>query len=88
MASNTPTITLQQAQGWVRIDNSMPIVAGKILSGLVQLELCDSAPADTDLGLPFTQGEPFSISLGTGQQLWARSTHGAARVGMFRRAAS
>lgn len=92
MASKTPTIDLTVTAGvadWIRIDGSQPIIAGKPLSGPIQIEYCTSQPALTDLGMPVDQYEPFSISVATGDQVWAKSANKQPqRVVVFQRAAS
>lgn len=89
MASKTAQISLTSA--WQRIDGSQPVIAGKVISGFCQIEYCTSQPADSDLGIPFSAGEPFSISIATGDQVWAKSSGGSAssaRLGIWQRAAS
>lgn len=87
MASKTAQITLTQA--WQRIDGTQPIIAGKVIQGSCQIEYCTSQPADTDQGIPYVAGEPFSLSIATGDQVWAKaSTSQGSRLGVYQRAAS
>lgn len=87
MASKTGQFTLTQA--WQRIDAAQPIQGGKVISGSCQIEYCTSAPADTDLGIPFVSGEPFSIEIASGDQVWAKASSPlGARIAVWQRAAA
>jgi hypothetical protein len=82
MASKTAQITLNPT--WQRIDGSELQLVGKVVSGFCQIEYCTSEPAAGDLGVPFGPGEQINITVIDGDQVWAKTGSGSARLALFR----
>lgn len=86
MASKTPRFTLNATE-WVDIGGTAVAIAGRVLSGQILLEYADTPPGAADLGIPYRAGQDFSVSIATGDKLYAKAAGATAVVAVMRRGA-